>query len=503
MSISGRGAKGSIRDRLISLMYRNRYKKFKLNKESYTVSRKEKERQYIIDLSTYQKNGDKDVLPGLEKSVVRNAFISKVGIEESEEKKQKEEVISINTQKSKGVNGESVPTKIEKEEVKTTIKTIKLVGESMSNEVDELDSDKLVDLKKEKKQVDSEITILKEIDKFVNETKPKIVEIKEELDSLKKENINVITVEDSDDLKKRYDKISAKVLKIKNKYQILKEKYGFEDYDILNNLKLMEAITTYKTLATIDELEVMVQVVKEKVDTLSDIKLVEDNSVSTKKVIDDNSLEIQKREEQFFIYDNKFTKVNDIDLFLKEEMEKTQNIIDDLNKRVDKVDKIITIDKIVTGYDKLFSSFLKIAAGIFTIPFNDKKIGKTVLGMGLINKGLEELETSLQVEKKTSVKYIYEDLEENIKKSKDKISDLDNLLIDSSVRIKNIKNYFLNNFIDCTSIPKYEKLRYKVDLLERSIDEKQRQIRVMQGKLDNQLERNKVKIKKVKKDKGV
>jgi len=43
----GRGAKGSINDRLISMMYHNRYKLEQRKKEGYTKEEKAKQKEYI------------------------------------------------------------------------------------------------------------------------------------------------------------------------------------------------------------------------------------------------------------------------------------------------------------------------------------------------------------------------------------------------------------------------------------------------------------------------
>ena len=45
-----RGAKGSVKDRLISMLYRLRYKKKTLNEEIYTIDNKEKQEIYLNNL---------------------------------------------------------------------------------------------------------------------------------------------------------------------------------------------------------------------------------------------------------------------------------------------------------------------------------------------------------------------------------------------------------------------------------------------------------------------
>ena len=49
----GRGAKGSINDRLTSLMYRNRYKKLQLEKEAYSKTAKLREKEYLKSIQSF------------------------------------------------------------------------------------------------------------------------------------------------------------------------------------------------------------------------------------------------------------------------------------------------------------------------------------------------------------------------------------------------------------------------------------------------------------------
>ena len=49
-----RGAKGSIKDRLISMLYRLRYKKKILKEENYTVDNKIKQQDYLYMLYFHQ-----------------------------------------------------------------------------------------------------------------------------------------------------------------------------------------------------------------------------------------------------------------------------------------------------------------------------------------------------------------------------------------------------------------------------------------------------------------
>lgn len=82
----GRGAKGSINDRLINMMYQNRYRLVQNKKEGYTKEAKEKQKQYLKTLQHFDVVKDRNQLDDQDKKVVdttiREVVLSKPGIEE-------------------------------------------------------------------------------------------------------------------------------------------------------------------------------------------------------------------------------------------------------------------------------------------------------------------------------------------------------------------------------------------------------------------------------------
>ncbi len=70
----GRGAKGSINDRLISMMYHNRYKLEQRKKEGYTKEEKAKQKEYIKTMRTFDMEKDTVSLEEKDNKVVQEAF---------------------------------------------------------------------------------------------------------------------------------------------------------------------------------------------------------------------------------------------------------------------------------------------------------------------------------------------------------------------------------------------------------------------------------------------
>lgn len=67
-----RGAKGSIKDRLISMLYRMRYKKKKLKEEDYTIESKEKQVNYLNNLTDFKEQENINILDTKDKTALDN-----------------------------------------------------------------------------------------------------------------------------------------------------------------------------------------------------------------------------------------------------------------------------------------------------------------------------------------------------------------------------------------------------------------------------------------------
>ena len=63
-----RGAKGSIKDRLISMLYRIRYAKKVKKEEEYEISKKEKQVEYLQNLLDLKENENINILDSKDKN---------------------------------------------------------------------------------------------------------------------------------------------------------------------------------------------------------------------------------------------------------------------------------------------------------------------------------------------------------------------------------------------------------------------------------------------------
>lgn len=65
-----RGAKGSIKDRLISMLYRLRYAKKVKKEDEYTIAKKEKQVEYLRRLNNVKENENIDILDSKDKKAL-------------------------------------------------------------------------------------------------------------------------------------------------------------------------------------------------------------------------------------------------------------------------------------------------------------------------------------------------------------------------------------------------------------------------------------------------
>ena len=160
---------------------------------------------------------------------------------------------------------------------------------------------------------------------------------------------------------------------------------------------------------------------------------------------------------------------------------------------------IVEVTNVVFHTEKLFGSFLRIAAGILTAPFSGRNVFGTYLGVQLLNKGIRDLRASLEPEyvKKQEIVHSYTSVESEILKSIDHVRDTSLLIEDSLYQLKLFDEEFKSKFKDYSSlIPEYDHLEKQIANLKKKLERKQNDVKTMQADLSRQYEINKVKVKK-------
>ena len=514
-----RGAKGSIKDRLISMLYRIRYAKKVKKEEEYEVAKKEKQVEYLQKLVRLEETENIDVLDHKDKQELdKIKFTSTYMLNENNFKIAKKGIsdeLSSNNFKivKKGINGGSdeievtYTNSLEQESTRSIKKGIALENQeinildivdlNLSNiEYQTTELDTKVNLKEEIKKTKNEIVILDEVSKFVIKSKQLVNEISDEVESLKQETKN--KNQDTEELEKRYKKLREKVDKLKAQYDAVKEKYDLSEFSILESIKLIDNIKDYKNRASINEMDMMLKVCKKEITKIESVTI---EYKETKKVGE----EIEEIKEEQDIVKVKFNRskekvqdLRDLEQNITDELDYQEKVIDQMYKEASRIEKLTLEDFVYKGYKGMLSSMLRIAGGVLTLPFSGSKIFGVTLGNAMINRGLKMMNKSLYpFERKTTVTYHYKDIASKINFVKDKIGYTNILIEDNLIEIKSLRENFEKYKEYNKILPNYEEIMSKVDKMEINLKLQQEKISKMNKKLDEEKEINAKKIQKV------
>ena len=529
-SSSGKGAKGSLRDRIISILFRKRYEKFRLQREFYTKKNIENKITYIKIIKDFEI--DKvDKLDNEDKKIIKKIdFI--IPIIPLEQKKidiyipeVKEPTIDLDTKEdnpSKEIqelhklsdiiisndpvyelNGREIEVDPETEifdfdkydyyEIQDIKKVIDIKTPS------EEDNEK-IDIKKEEDISKDEKVIVEEIEKFIDESTIVLEEIKEEVKVIQDEVEKPYTIEQAVELETRSNNLRNKIDELKNKYDTVKDKYDFSEFAILDSIEFMDAVDDYTDKAKLDTIEVMVNVCKNEITKIEGIVIEKDKSIKVTTDIENKKEEIVKRTIEFNNNKEKTKKQERIEDRVAIELVEQRKILDDIKSRVDKLE-FVNIPQIqVSGYGKMFASLLRVAAGIVTVPLSRRRLCGIAMGTALINRGLRGLRQGLTVEQRVETTIKYEDLEREIINQKDRLEYTNIMLMDSIEQVNKLKEEFHDKFEKYIYlIPEYKDAIDKLDNLKKKLEQKHIEVKIVDKDLDMQRKRNNEKMKRLEK----
>ncbi|MDO4962506.1 MAG: hypothetical protein Q4E75_00160 [bacterium] len=490
-----RGAKGSIKDRIISMLYRIRYNKEEEKKEAYRLENREKKEKYLNNLNTFKDRSDVNVLPDEDKSEI-NKLTYNVNYKTNFQN-------YVNEKDSKSVAfSDGKENKIRKQIIYYNTKKVGLACNDdldiqLSNiEFKNSNLDKKVNIKKEIKKTKNEINILKEVNKFISDTKEKLDFISEEIQDLKTETKNKYKTQE--ELELRYIKLKEKLCKLKLQYDAIKDKYDLSDFKVIESIKLMNSIDDYKQIAKLNEMEMLVNICKDEIAKIDNITLVKQDSNKVGENIEKNKKDQYNVKVKFNLSKE---KINNLDSYKNEIIQEINNqkkIIDDMYKKAFHFKKSVEKKYEYVSKGKMLSSILKIAGGIITLPLSGLNLFGIALGSTLVNKGLKQINNSLEKREKIIINYNYEDISKQVSKVEDKVNYIDLILSDSLNEIKKLKNYFNDELKKYNEIlPEYKDIFEKINAIENNLVSEQNKINNMNEKLNIEKEANKIKMKKL------
>lgn len=465
-----RGAKGSIKDRLISMLYRIRYAKKVKKEDEYEIAKKEKQVEYLQTLLDLKEYENIDVL-------------------DSTDKKELDKIKFTATYKINNNN-----FKVNKKGISSELEIIDFNLNDI--EYKSTDLDEKVDIKEEIKKTKNEIVILDEVNKFVNKSKELITEISSEVESLKE--LSKKKNQDTEELEKRYKSLKEKVDKLKSQYDAVKDKYDFSEFYILESIKLIDNIKDYKNRASLNEMDMMIKVCKKEITKIESISI---ESKETKKIgdnIDNIKEEQQSVKVKFYRSKGKVESLKYSEKNITEELDYQEKIIDEMYKEASHFEKIVRTDLEYKGYKGMLSSMLRIAGGVLTLPFSGSKIFGVALGNAMINRGLKMMNKNLYPsEYKTTITYQYKDIAHKINEVKDKVEYTNLLISDNLLEIKKLRENFKIYEKYNKVIPNYEDVLNKIDKMEKNLKLQQEKIYKTDKKLEEEKQINSKKMAKV------
>ena len=529
-SSSSRGAKGSLRDRLISILFRKRYEKFRLQREFYTKNNIEKKINYIkkikdFDIDKVDKldNEDKKVIKKLDfiipvipleqKKV--DIYIPEVKepsidldtkVDSTEPSKEIQELhklseVIISNEPVYEVNGREIEVDPDTEVFdfdKYDYYEMQEIKKGIDIKNPSEEDNEIIDIKKEEDLSKDEKVIVEEIEKFIDESIIVLDEIKEEVKVIQDEVEKPYTIEQAVELETRSNNLRNKIDDLKHKYDTVKDKYDFSEFAILDSIEFMDAVDDYTDKAKLDIVEVMVNVCKNEITKIEGIVIEKDHSIKVATDIEDKKEEIIDRTISFKKNKEETKKQEKVEDRVAIELVEQRKILNDIKSRVDKLE-VVNIPQIrISGYGRMFASLLRVAAGIVTVPLSKKRIFGIALGTALINRGLRGLRQGLTVEQRVETTIKYEDLEREIINCKDKLEYTNLMLLDSIEQVDKLKKEFHDKFEKYIYlIPEYKDAMDKLDNLKKKLEQKHIEVKTIDKDLDLQRKKNNEKRRKL------
>lgn len=514
----GRGAKGSINDRLISMMYRNRYALDKKKKEGYSKGNAAKQKEYLHSIQTFDVAEDVTSLDEEDKKVVETAFNQEDSFSKPEQVEMpftptyQEKVKSLEAQ-AEAIENNPTPTISSVQDISDKMVEVDLTTEvfdfehydyyevlSQHTGISDYPEEDVIDVEREIEKVEDEETILTELSTFIEESQVIISEIKEDLIEVKDLIPKSQTQEQVSALEEKYVAVKAKVDLLKKQYDVVKEKYNFEDFEILASIEMMSAIEDYHDKASLEELETLVDVCKSEIDQIDGVLIEEKKSLGILEDVQEQKREVVKRDQDFQKNKEGVLYLDDLERKIAKEAGEQAQIIAELEKKLANfTTEIEVVTRTVYHTERMFGSLVRIAAGILTAPFSGRNVFGTMLGTHLINRGIRQLRDSLNPEfvQTPEVRHRYQDIEREILNSKDSVNTTADLIDDSIYQLNQFEKEFNLRFKAFSNIiPQYADVLGKIESLQTSLKHKKEEVKEMQKHLDRQYEENKVKVKR-------
>ena len=167
------------------------------------------------------------------------------------------------------------------------------------------------------------------------------------------------------------------------------------------------------------------------------------------------------------------------------ELTRQKEIINQMYKKVGQVTKEERKTYEVTGYGRMLSSLGNIALGMVTLPFSRFRPFDMVLGASLINHGIKNLKKGLERKEVIKVDYKCEDFTSKIESAEESIEKVKYLINDSLDDLVELRNNFIKEFGQYEyQIPDYYRTLKSMDILSKRLKDNQNELKNINNDLE-------------------
>lgn len=346
-----------------------------------------------------------------------------------------------------------------------------------------------------------EIKIISKVEKLINSYKNDLEIIITDIYVLSECIKNKKSKEEIEEEKKQVEDLISKINKIKEQFNILKSKNIDVKYLEIDNLVLVDDIYKYKEMVDsisdiskyqdkYKKLEVFIETNLLLDNLQNSIKSLENKNIEKMETYNINRQKLEKKKHELFNHENEISRFN---IFI----ENQEHIIADMSDKVGKISSFEDIKIKFVGYDKLLFNNLKYISLLLLSPL--KGIFPSIALSTLSTKRtLDLIKKDAHIEQVKTIIYTAEDYEKQIFTNIYNINNMNNLIDNSLLDIKNIKETLGANGT-LKVMPEYREFIKKINKVEDILNNNRNKLDILKKKLNNYHEINKSKLIKVRK----
>lgn len=344
---------------------------------------------------------------------------------------------------------------------------------------------------------------LDEIEKMLRANYHEIQTIQYELEILEeKEQDEVITTE-IEKLIDELEKLIKKFEKIKNDFyhNNFEEIYNHPNDDNYINQLIAEYKTSFKDNNLQEATILQIEQIEEYIELINEIINIENKKDELSKTLSDKKDDLEIRDDEFEKMKDEYSDIektnNYIETFINEQEFILKNIEHKVNTAENITKKAEYKSELAINYTRLLTSTLLLAA-TNVLPFTRRG---GLLRTGLIAASVIGLASAIRVRtRETSVitNVTFTDYAKEIRSNINSINDMTSMLDNAMLDIRFLKENFIKEFSEYIDvIPEYTELITKLDTIEKDLTVKQELAKEYDRKLEEILDKNNVKVKRL------